>query len=149
MGLLSTQRALPILLLCAAAGSAAAGTITCVPAAPAGGGARLFQPIRKLSIDEHARTVNMDVVRARTKEAETMGKVRGELLGMEENQSGEPVYVFNAIPAEGARVLSLYRLSKAADWHLIGADVSFAGKMPALRSVEPGVVLDCRRSDLG
>ncbi len=149
MGLLSTQRALPILLLCAAAGSAAAGTITCVPAAAAGGGARPFQPIRKLSIDEHARTVNMDVVRARPQGAEAMGPGRGGQVGLEGNQTGGPGDVGSAIPAEGIRVLSLYRLSKAADWHLIGADVSFAGKMPALRSVEPGVVLDCRRSDLG
>lgn len=138
-------------MLCTAAGAASAGRIACVPAAAeAGAAAGSFQAIRKIAIDEQARTVNMDIVRARTRDTETMGKMRGELLGMEESPSGEPVYVFNAIPVAGTQVMRLFRLSKAAaDWRLSGADVGFVGKVPTLRAVEPGVAFDCRRSDLG
>jgi hypothetical protein len=126
-----------------------AGKISCVPGAASNAAGAPFNPVRRISIDEHSRTVNMDVVRARTKDTETMGKLRGDLLSMDELQSGEPVYVFNAIPAAGAEALSMFRLFKAGEWRLIGAVVSFAHKMPLLRSVEPGVVFDCKRSDLG
>ncbi len=78
-----------------------------------------------------------------------MGKMRAELLSMEETQSGEPVYVFNAIPSAGSEVTHLFRLFKAGEWRLIGAGVTFMGKVPALRAVEPGLVLECKRSDLG
>ena len=61
-------------------GSAFAGTITCTPA-PAGAGPASW--IRRIAIDDHSRTVNMDVVRHRTKEADTMGKIRADLLGIE------------------------------------------------------------------
>jgi len=149
MGVHAKRLAFLRLLLCAAAGHASAGTITCVPAAPVSGAAAAFNPIRKISIDEHARTVNMDIVRARTKDTETMGKMRGELLSMDENQSGEPIYVFNAIPAAGTEVMSLYRLFKASEWRLISAGVTFISKVPALRSVEPATVFDCKRSDMG
>lgn len=128
------------------AGSAVAGTITCVPAP---GGAGTAPWIRKISIDEHSRTVNMDIVRRRTEDTDTMGKMRADLLSMEETQGGEPAYVFNAIPAAGDEVTNLFKLFKAGEWRLIRAGVVFIGKMPALRAVDPGMVLDCKRSDLG
>lgn len=143
------RKVLLCLLCCAAATSAWAGKINCVPGAASTGAGAPFNAIRRISIDEHSRTVNMDVVRTRTKDTETMGKMRGDLLSMDDDQSGEPVYVFNAIPAAGADAMSLFRLSKAGEWRLIGAVVSFAHKVPALRSVEPGVVFDCRRSEMG
>ncbi|HEX7863675.1 MAG TPA: hypothetical protein VF555_01935 [Variovorax sp.] len=129
-----------------AAGSTTAGTITCVPAHNGAGPAPW---IRRIAIDEHSRTVNMDIVRQRTKDADTMGKLRAELLSMDETQGGEPVYVFNAIPAAGDEVTSLFRLFKAGEWRLISAGVTFVGKVPALRAIEPGRVFDCRRSDMG
>lgn len=91
----------------------------------------------------------MDVVRSRTKDTETMGKMRAELVSMEGSSSGEPVYVFNAIPLAGDEVTSLFRLFKSGEWHLIKAEVTFVNKVPALRSVAPGAVFDCKRSDLG
>lgn len=132
--------------LAVTAGSAFAGTITCVPA-PGGTGPAPW--IRKIAIDEHSRTVNMDVVRHRTKDTDTMGKMRAELLGMEETQGGEPAYVFNAIPAAGDEATNLFRLFKAGEWRLISAGVVFIGKVPTLRAIEPGRVFDCKRSDLG
>ncbi|CKV85554.1 Uncharacterised protein [Mycobacterium tuberculosis] len=57
--------------------------------------------------------------------------------------------MFNAIPSVGTDVTHLFRLFKAGEWRLIGAGVTFMGKVPALRAVEPGLVLDCKRSDLG
>ena len=134
-------------LLLTAAGACAAGTITCVPT-PSSASAPAHW-IRRIAIDEHSRTVNMDIVRSRTKDTETMGKMRAELLNMDETQSGEPVYVFNASPAVGAEVTHLFKLFKAGEWRLIAANVSFAGKVPALRGVESNVVFDCKRSDLG
>lgn len=152
MGLQRNRRARQILLcfLCGvAAAPALAAKISCVPGAASSGAGAPFNAVRRISIDEHSRTVNMDVVRARTKDTETMGKMRGDLLSMDETQSGEPVYVFNAIPAAGAEAMSLFRLFKTSEWRLIGAVVSFAHKVPALRSVEPGVVFDCKRSGMG
>ncbi|MFS2203319.1 hypothetical protein [Variovorax sp. Varisp36] len=134
------------LLLAAAAGSCAAGTIVCAPASSGAGPAPW---IRRISIDEHSRTVNMDVVRQRTKDADTMGKMRAELLSMDETQGGEPVYVFNAIPAASDEVTHLFKLFKAGEWRLIRAGVTFVGKVPALRTIETSTVLDCKRSDLG
>jgi len=134
-------------LLLTTTGACAAGTITCVPG-PAAASAPSHW-IRRIAIDEHSRTVNMDIVRSRTKDTETMGKMRAELLSMDETQSGEPVYVFNALPSVGTEVTHLFRLFKAGEWRLIGAGVTFMGKVPALRAVEPGLVLDCKRSDLG
>ena len=147
MNIRTARRACQLLLLLSAAGSAFAGTIACVPSPV--GAAGSFNWIRRISIDDHSRTVNMDIVRSRTKDTETMGKMRAELLSMEETQSGEPVYVFNAIPSAGSEVTHLFRLFKAGEWRLIGAGVTFMGKVPALRAVEPGLVLDCKRSDLG
>jgi hypothetical protein len=135
------------LLLAATAGSCAAGTITCVPGPSANAAPSSW--IRRIAIDEHSRTVNMDIVRSRTKDTETMGKMRAELLSMEETQAGEPIYVFNSIPAVGVEVTHLFKLFKAGEWRLISAGVTFAGKVPALRAIDPGVVFDCRRSDLG
>lgn len=142
-----TRFALHLLLLAAAAGSAMAGTIACVPAQNNPAGPAPW--IRRISIDEHSRTVNMDVVRQRTRDADTMGKMRAELLGMDEMQSGEPVYVFNAIPAAGDEVTHLFKLFKAGEWRLIRAGVTFAGKVPVLRTIETSEVFDCKRSDLG
>lgn len=142
-----TSRLALQLLLLSAAGTSAAGTITCVPG-PATASAPAHW-IRRIAIDEHSRTVNMDIVRSRTKDTETMGKMRAELLGMEETQSGEPVYMFNAIPSVGVEVTHLFKLFKAGEWRLIGAGVTFVGKVPTLRAVEPGTVFDCKRSDLG
>lgn len=136
-----------LLLLLAAAGPVSAGTITCVPGP--GGGAGSFNWVRRISIDEHSRTVLMDVVRFKTKDTETMGKMRAELVSMEDSQSGEPVYVFNSIPAPGVDVMNLFKLFKISEWHLISAGVTFANKMPALRAVEQSAVFDCKRSGLG
>jgi len=148
MGIRAKQFAFQFLLLSLAAGSVSAGTITCVPAA-SNGAAAPFNRVRRIAIDEHSRTVNMDVVRSRTKDTETMGKLRADLVSMEDSQSGEPVYVFNSIPAAGAEVTSLFKLFKAAEWRLISADVAFVNKVPAVRAVEQGVVFDCKRSDMG
>lgn len=137
---------LPVFLASAAAGAAIAGTISCVPAPGNAGGAPW---IRRIAIDEHARTVNMDVVRHRTKDADTMGKMRAELLSMDETQGGEPVYVFNAVPTAGSEVTNLFKLFKSGEWRLISAGVAFVGKVPVLRGIEPGIVFDCKRSDLG
>ncbi|WP_432725855.1 hypothetical protein [Variovorax sp. W6] len=128
------------------AGPTIAGTITCTPAPSSSGPAPW---IRKIAIDEHSRTVNMDIVRHRTKDADTMGKMRAELLSMDEIQGGEPAYVFNAIPVSGDEVTSLFKLFKAGEWRLISAGVVFIGKVPTLRAIEPGRVFDCKRSDLG
>lgn len=136
-----------LLLLLSAAGSASAGTITCVPGPGAGAGS--FHWVRKISIDEHSRTVLMDTVRSKTKDAETMSKIRGELVSMDDTQSGEPIYVFNSIPAPGVEVTSLFKLFKAGEWRLISAGVSFVNKVPALRAVEQSAVFDCKRSGLG
>ena len=58
-------------LLLTTAGACAAGTITCVPG-PAAASAPSHW-IRRIAIDEHSRTVNMDIVRSRTKDTETIG----------------------------------------------------------------------------
>lgn len=140
---------LPLLLL-SAAGSASAGTITCVPGPGAAAGSSSLNWVRRISIDEHSRTVLMDTVRGKTKEAETtVIKMRAELVSMEETQSGEPVYVFNSIPAAGVEMTNLFRLFKAGEWRLASAGVIFVNKMPALRSVEQSAVFDCKRSGLG
>lgn len=136
-----------LLLLLSAAGAATAGTITCVPGPSAGAGS--FHWVRKISIDEHSRTVLMDTVRSKTKDAETLSKMRGELVSIDDTQSGEPIYVFNSIPGPGVEVMSLFKLFKAGEWHLISAGVSFVNKMPALRAVEQSAVFDCKRSGLG
>jgi len=91
----------------------------------------------------------MDIVRSRTKDTETMGKLRADLVNMEDSQSGEPVYVFNSIPAADAETTSLFKLFKTTEWRLISAGVTFVNKLPVLRTVEQAVVFDCRRSDLG
>jgi hypothetical protein len=145
MKLKPTQFALHV-FFAVAAGSAAAGTIACVPAHNGTGPAPW---IRRISIDEHSRTVNMDIVRQRTKDTDTMGKMRAELLSMDETQGGEPVYVFNAIPAAGDEVTNLFKLFKAGEWRLISAGVTFAGKVPVLRAVDSGTVFNCKRSDMG
>jgi hypothetical protein len=137
-----------LLLLLAAAGPVVAGTITCVPG-PGGGAGSSFNWVRRISIDEHSRTVLIDIVRARTKDAETVGKMRAELVSMEDTQSGEPVYIFNSIPAPGVEALNLFRLFKAGEWRLIGAGVTFVSKVPALHAVEQSAVFDCKRSGLG
>ena len=80
---------------------------------------------------------------------DTMGKMRADLVGMEESQSGEPVYVFNSTPMAGAEVTHLFKLSKAGEWRLVSAAVVVANKVPSLRTVEPSVVFDCKRSDMG
>lgn len=142
----ATRLVCQLLLLVSAAGSASAATITCVPG-PVSGTAP-FNWVRRISIDEHSRTVNMDVVRSRTKDTETMGKMRAELVSMDD-ASGDPVYVFNSIPTLGVDVTHLFKLFKAGDWRLISAGVTFVNKTPALRAIEPGVVFDCKRSDMG
>ena len=147
MNIRKTRLACQLLLLFSAVSPVSAGTIACVPSP--GGGAGAFNWIRRIAIDEHSRTVNMDVVRARTKDTETMGKMRAELVGMEGTSSGEPIYVFNAIPLAGDEVTSLFRLFKSGEWHLIKAEVVFVNKVPALRGIAPGVAFDCKRSDLG
>jgi len=148
MGIRVKRLVFQLLVLSLAAGSASAGTITCVPAAGSGAAAP-FNRVRRIAIDEHSRTVNMDVVRFRTKDTETMGKLRADLVSMEDSQSGEPVYVFNSIPAAGVEVTSLFKLFKAAEWRLMSADVAFVNKVPAVRAVEQGAVFDCKRSDMG
>jgi hypothetical protein len=57
--------------------------------------------------------------------------------------------VFNAIAADGAEVTHLFRLHKAGEWRLASAGVVFVGKVPTLRTFEPGKVFDCKRSELG
>ncbi|MET3443149.1 hypothetical protein ABIC94_003938 [Variovorax paradoxus] len=148
---MSTQAkrlAFSLFVLSLAAGSASAGKITCVPGASSGA-ASPFNSIRRISIDEHSRTVNMDVVRSRTKDTETMGKLRADLVSIEDSQSGEPVYVFNSIPTVGVETTSLFKLFKATEWRLISAGVTFVNKVPVLRAVEQSVVFDCKRSDMG
>ena len=141
--------AFPLLFsLLSAAGSTWAGKITCIPGANTGVASSL-NSIRRISIDEHSRTVNMDVVRSRTKDTEIMGKLRADLVNMEDSQSGEPVYVFNSIPTVGAETTSLFKLFKTTELRLISAGVTFVNKVPALRAVEQSVVFDCKRSDLG
>jgi hypothetical protein len=144
MNIRTARRACQLLLLISAARSAFAGTIACVPS-PAGS----FHWIRRISIDEHSRTVNMDIVRSRTKDTETMGKMRAELVSMDGTSSGEPVYLFNAIPAAGDEVTSLFKLFKVGEWQLARVGIVFVNKVPALRSVEPSMTFDCKRSDLG
>lgn len=143
---------LPLLLL-SAAGSASAGTITCVPGPGTGGASSSSSTlnwVRRISIDEHSRTVLMDTVRGKTKEAETtVTKMRAELVSMEETQSGEPVYVFNSIPVAGVEMTNLFRLFRAGEWRLASAGVVFVNKVPALRSVEQSAAFDCKRSGLG
>ena len=90
----------------------------------------------------------MDIVRSRTKDTETMGKMRAELVSMEET-SGEPVYVFNSIPTAGVEVTNLFRLFKTEEWRLVSVGVTFVNKVPALRAIEPSVVFDCKRSSMG
>ncbi|MCR6479547.1 hypothetical protein NU688_25540 [Variovorax sp. ZS18.2.2] len=143
----TTRLAWQLLLLLSAAGSASAGTIACVPSPSSAAGS--FNWIRRIAIDEHSRTVSMDIVRSRTKDTETMGKMRAELVSMDGTSSGEPIYLFNAIPAAGDEVTSLFRLFKSGDWQLARAGVVFVNKVPALRSVEPNMMFDCKRSDLG
>jgi hypothetical protein len=149
---MSTQAkrlAFPLLLLSLAAGSSAsAGKITCVPGASTSATSP-FNWVRRISIDEHSRTVNMDIVRSRTKDTETMGKLRADLVSMEENQSGEPVYIFNSIPKAGVEATSLFKLFKAAEWRLMSANVIFVNKVPVLQTVEQSVAFDCKRSDMG
>lgn len=140
--------AFSLLFLSLAAGSASAGKITCVPGASSGPGTP-FNSIRRISIDEHSRTVNMDIVRSRTKDTETMGKLRADLVSMEDSQSGEPAYVFNSIPTVGVETTSLFKLFKTTEWRLISAGVIFVNKVPVLRAVEQSVVFDCKRSDMG
>jgi hypothetical protein len=149
MGTHAKRLAFPLLFsLLSAAGSTWAGKITCIPGANTGVASSL-NSIRRISIDEHSRTVNMDVVRSRTKDTEIMGKLRADLVNMEDSQSGEPVYVFNSIPTVGAETTSLFKLFKTTEWRLISAGVTFVNKVPALRAVEQSVVFDCKRSDLG
>ena len=148
MSISAKRLALHFLMLSSAAGAASAGTITCIPGA-SNGPASPFNWVRRISIDEHSRTVNLDVVRSRTKDTETMGKMRADLVSMEDSQTGEPVYVFNSIPTAGTEVTHLFRLFKAGEWRLISAAVAVASKVPALRAVEQGVVFDCKRSDMG
>ena len=149
MGTHAKRLAFPLLfLLSLATGSTWAGKITCIPGANSGTVSSL-NSIRRISIDEHSRTVNMDVVRSRTKDTETMGKLRADLVNMEDSQSGEPVYVFNSIPTVGVETTSLFKLFKTTEWRLISAGVTFVNKVPALRAVEQSVVFDCKRSDLG
>jgi len=150
MRISAKRLALQFLMLCSAAGAASAGTITCIPAA-SNGPASPFNWVRRISIDEHSRTVNLDVVRSRTKDTETMGKMRADLVSMEDkdSQTGEPVYVFNSVPTVGTEVTHLFRLFKAGEWRLISAAVAVASKVPALRGVEQSVVFDCKRSDMG
>ena len=57
--------------------------------------------------------------------------------------------MFNAIAADGAEVTHLFRLHKAGEWRLASAGVVFVGKVPTLRTIEPGKVFDCKRSELG
>ena len=130
MNIRTTRRACQLLLLLSAAGSVSAGTIACVPSP--GGAAGSFNWIRRIAIDEHSRTVNMDIVRSRTKGTETMGKMRAELVSMEETSSGEPVYLFNSIPAAGDEVTSLFKLFKSDEWQLARAGVVFLNKVPTL-----------------
>jgi len=148
MSVRANRLAFHFLMLFSAAGAAQAGTVTCVPGA-SNAPATPFNWVRRISIDEHSRTVNLDVVRSRTKDTETMGKMRADLVGMEESQSGEPVYVFNSTPMAGAEVTHLFKLSKAGEWRLVSAAVVVANKVPSLRTVEPSVVFDCKRSDMG
>ncbi|SFQ01514.1 hypothetical protein [Variovorax sp. 770b2] len=147
MNIRTIRRACQLLLLLSAAGSVSAGTIACVPSP--GGAAGSFHWIRRIAIDEHSRTVNMDIVRSRTKDTETMGKMRAELVNMEGTSSGEPVYLFNSIPAAGDEVTNLFKLFKSGEWQLARVGVVFVNKVPALRGVEPTMSFDCKRSDLG
>lgn len=78
-----------------------------------------------------------------------MGKLRADLVSMEDSQSGEPVYVFNSIPTVDVETTSLFKLFKATEWRLISAGVTFVNKVPVLRAVEQSVVFDCKRSDMG
>jgi hypothetical protein len=137
-----------LFLLVISAGPGWAAKITCIPGANSGPSSA-FNSIRRISIDEHSRTVNMDVVRSRTKDTETMGKMRADLVNMEESQSGEPIYVFNSIPTVGTEGTSLFRLFKTTEWYLLAASVTYVNKVPALKTVEQGVVFDCKRSDMG
>ncbi len=84
-----------LLALAASCTAASAATIVCTPG-PAAGNAP-FNAVRRIAIDEFSRTVNLDVVRSKTRETETLGKMRADLVGMDES-SGDPVYVFNSIP---------------------------------------------------
>jgi hypothetical protein len=147
MNIRTIRRACQLLLLLSAAGSVSAGTIACVPSP--GGAAGSFHWIRRIAIDEHSRTVNMDIVRSRTKDTETMGKMRAELVNMEGTSSGEPVYLFNSIPAAGDEVTNLFKLFKSGEWQLARVEVVFVNKVPALRGVEPTMSFDCKRSDVG
>ena len=136
------------LLLLLAAGSASAKTITCVPVASKD--TPYLHWVRRISIDEPSRTVNMDIVRFRTKDSETMGKLKAELVSSTDTQFGEPIYVFNTIPAAGVEVTHLFKLFKSLDdWRLISAGVTFVGKTPALKAIEPSAVFDCKRSEMG
>ncbi|AVQ80901.1 MULTISPECIES: hypothetical protein [unclassified Variovorax] len=136
------------LLLLLAAGSASAKTITCVPVASKD--TPYLHWVRRISIDEPSRTVNMDIVRFRTKDSETMGKLKAELVSSTDAQFGEPIYVFNTIPAAGVEVTHLFKLFKSLDdWRLIGAGVTFVGNTPALKAIEPSAIFDCKRSEMG
>ncbi|MFV0675533.1 hypothetical protein [Variovorax sp. tm] len=136
------------LLLLLVVGSASAKTITCVPAASTD--TPYPHWVRRISIDESSQTVNMDIVRFRTKDSETMGKLKGELVSATDAQFGEPIYVFNTIPAAGVEVTNLFKLFKSLDdWRLIGAGVTFVGKTPALRAIESSAVFNCKRSATG
>lgn len=127
-------------------GTAMAG-VTCVPT----GDVTEAHWVRKISLDEHSRMVTLDIVRSRAKNVETMGKLRADLVGMEETELGEPVYVFNAIPVPGAEATHLFRLYKGnPHWRLMSATLGATGsKQPALRAVDAGSAFDCKRSAIG
>ncbi|RTQ35389.1 hypothetical protein EJP69_13515 [Variovorax gossypii] len=136
------------LLLLLASGSVSARTITCVPAASTDSPHPHW--VRRISIDESSRTVNMDIVRFRTKDSETQGKLKAELVNSTETQFGEPIYAFNSLPAAGVEVIHFFKLFKSLDdWRLIGAGVTFVGKTPALRAIELSAIFDCKRSAMG
>lgn len=149
---MTTRRSRPTCLLlalaacCTAASAASAATMVCTPG-PAAGNAP-FNAVRRISIDEFSRTVNLDVVRSKTRETETLGKMRADLVGLDES-SGEPVYVFNSIPTSEVETTTLFKLSKAGEWRLTSATLSIVGKVPMLRSVDGGTVFNCKRSSLG
>jgi len=137
-----------VLVLLVAVGSASAKTITCVPVVSKE--TPDLHWVRRIAVDEHSRTVNMDIVRLRTKGSETMGKLKAKLLSTADTQFGEPIYAFNTIPAAGVEVTNLFKLFKSLDgWRFIGAGVTFVGKEPALRAIDSSSAFDCKRSDMG
>ncbi len=146
---MTTRRSRSAFLLPALAAScvaASAATIVCTPG-PAAGQAPP-SAVRRIAIDEIARTVNLDVVRSKAREADTLVKMRADLVGMDES-SGDPVYVFNSIPTSEVETTTLFRLFKAGEWRLSSATLSFMGKLPVLRAADGGAVFNCKRSSLG